>query len=1055
MKKLMLLVCLLTATLAYGQNRQISGTVLTMEDDEPVIGASILVKGTTLGTITDVDGKFSISIPQEANLLVFTYVGLKTVEAEAKNGMIVRMEVNAAELDEVIMTAYGQSTKKAFTGSAQSVKGEELQKLQVSNVSQSLEGSMAGVQVSSSSGQPGESASIRIRGIGSISASQEPLIVVDGIPYEGSLNSIPTQDIADLTVLKDAAANSMYGARGSNGVILITTKKGTSGKVEVNFESRIGGNMRGVPTYDIISNPADYYEMQWEAQRNSYLASGYSYLSAGVYSTNDLINNLSYNIYKGIPDNQLIDPTTGRINPNAKELKWKDSWAKDPFQTGLRQEYVFNLSGGAGKTTYYLSATYLDENSYIKNSGFDRFATRANIESEVTKWFKAGINLAYSHTSQDAPDAGGGNYSNIFFFSQSIAPIYPIYLYDMTTGEPILDSEGKKRYDFGTEYNRPYAGEQNPLATMIANIYRYTMDNLSLRGFLEFSFLKDFKFRVNASYDALNLNQTEFMTPIGGDALSVNGQGSKATQRVGALNTNQLLTYDGEFGEHDLNVLVGHEYKQDNAEVLYGSMSEFLDPANPEFSNAGKIDNLTSYTAGYRIQSFLSRVEYDYAEKYYFSASYRCDGSSYFAPKVRWGSFWSVGASWRMKEESWLKDVEQIHNLKIKASYGTQGNDAIGAGSSPYFDQYSITRVDGKPSPVFSYRSNPDLTWEKSNNFNIGFEMGLFDRLDIEADFFVKETKDMLYAKPLPISDGSPAWKYTNEMDMRNMGIEVQIDATLLKTRQVKWDLGLNLTAYKNALTRLPLDKKTLIEKDGGYQAGSYWRSVGGSVYDFYDYHYLGVNPNSGLPMYTVDEEDYSPADFDGVKGLEYGQMEDGTYWVSQTSYASRQKLGKSAIPEVYGGISTSLEAYGFDLSVQTAFQIGGYVYDSYYASLMGSGEYGQNWHKDIFKRWTPTNTTTSVPKVQNNTQNISEASDRWLITASYFSLRNITLGYTFPKKWMEKAKIRSLRLYVVGDNLALASARKGLDPRQSFSGSTGYNYSALCTVSGGISLGF
>lgn len=1071
MKKFIFFVCLLATTVAFAQNKQISGTVMSAEEGEPVIGASILVKGTTIGTITDVDGKFTVSMPKEATKITITYVGLKTTEVDAKDGMVINMETDASELDEVIMVAYGQSTKKAFTGAAASVKGQDIQKMQVSEVSKSLEGAIAGVQVLTASGQPGESGAIRIRGIGSISASQAPLIVVDGIPYEGSLNSIPSQDIADLTVLKDAAANSMYGARGSNGVILITTKKGTSGKIEVNFEARVGGNMRGVPTYDIITDPADYYEMQWEAERNAYLTNNYDYLSAGISASETLIPNLGYNIFRGIADNQLIDPTTGRINPLAKDHLWNDRWTKEPFGTGLRQEYNLNVSGGANKTTYYLSAGYLDDNSYIKGSGFQRFSARAKIESEVTKWLKVGINSAYSRTTMDSPSLSEGSFANLFMFSQQIAPIYPVYLYN-DNGTPAYDADGKQKYDFGRsgerKYTRPYAAEQNPMATIQANIYRYTYDNIALQGFAEFTFLKDFKFRINAAYDVFDLFQTEFMTPIGGDAMTANGRGQKATQRYSALNTNQLLTYKGEFGEHTVDVLVGHEYKQDAVETLVGQMSQYYLTDNPEFSNAGSMDGLDSYTSAYKIQGFMARAEYNFADKYYVSASYRTDGSSNFAPKVRWGHFWSVGASWRMKEESWLKDVDQIHNLKIKASYGTQGNDAIGAGATPYLDQYSFSRVNNRPSPVFSYRGNPDLTWEKSNNFNAGFELGLFERLDLEADFFVKETKDMLYTKPLPLSEGAPNWKYTNEMDMRNMGVEIQLDATLVKTRQVKWDIGLNLTAYKNALTRLPADKQPLIDKDGGYSAYPYWRKVGGSLYDFYEYHYLGVNPETGSSMFEIElKQDPNQektekelwaekcAEFDNGNKVEYGQLDDGTYWVSQTSYATRKETGKSAIPDVYGGLSTSVEAYGIDLSVNTAFQIGGWVKDSFYGTLMGSGEYGHNWHKDIFKRWTPTNRNTDVPRVESNSMILAEAADRFLTKASFFSLRNVTLGYTFPKKLMEKAKIRTLRLYIVGDNLALVSARKGLDPRQSFSGATGYNYSAMATVSGGITLGF
>ncbi|MDD6781639.1 MAG: TonB-dependent receptor [Bacteroidales bacterium] len=1045
-----------------GAFAQIKGTVVTEEDGEPVIGASIMVKGTTVGTISDVDGTFEVSA-SAGDVLVVSYIGMATQEVPAANGMVISLQSSATELEEVMAVAYGTTTKKAFTGAAQSKRGEDLAKMQVSDVSKSLDGAMSGVQVVSSSGQPGESASIRIRGVGSISASQSPLIVVDGIPYEGSLNSIPTQDIASLTVLKDAAANSMYGARGSNGVILITTKRGETGKVNVNLEVRVGGNMRGVPTYDIITDPGDYYEMMWEASRNAYLSSGSSYLASGIAASNDLIKNLGYNIYQGVSDTELINPFTGRLSSKAQQLKWTDNWLTEPFQTGLRQEYNLNISGGTDKTNYYISAGYLDDNGYIVNSGFQRFNVRAKVEQEVAKWLKVGVNASYAHTSQDSPTSGGSAYANLFMFSQMIAPIYPVYLYSKD-GTPQYDTDGSRKYDFGEgEMLRPYASTANPLATNQANIYNSVWDNLNLRGFLDFTLYKGLKLAINASYDVYNINVISFQTPIGGDAKNVNGRGSRTSQRYEALNTNQLLTYENSFGEHGLNLLVGHEFKMDNSQVLTGSKSQFYDPTNPELENGGAIDGLTSYTSGYRVQGFMARAEYNFAERYYVSASYRCDGSSYFAPESRWGHFWSVGASWRMKEESWLRDVDAIHDLKIKASYGTQGNDNIGAGAAPYLDLYAYSVTDGasQPSVYLAQRGNRDLTWEKSNNLNVGIELGLVDRLDIEADFFIKDTKDMIYAKPLPPSVGSPSSIYTNEMDMRNIGVEVTLGATLVKTRDVKWTVDLNLTHYKNALTRLPEDKQSLIDKDGGYQAGSYWRSIGGSIYDFYDYHYLGVERTSGLPMYEVTEKDYQEAvaqaaeegiAFDESK---YGQMEDGTRYAYETGNASQVVLGKTAIPDLYGGLSTSLEFYGFDLNIQTAFQIGGYVYDSFYKSLMGGGEYGTNWHKDIFKRWTPTNTDTNVPRVEVNRQSLGLDGDAVLTSASYFSLRNITLGYSFPKKWMNKAKIKTLRLYVVADNIALATARKGLDPRQSFSGATDYNYSAMATVSGGITIGF
>ncbi|MDE6217121.1 SusC/RagA family TonB-linked outer membrane protein [Bacteroides sp.] len=965
---------------------------------------------------------------------MISFIGYRTQEVAVAPQVKVTLKPEAELLDEVMVVAYGTAKKSSFTGAASTVRGEKIQKMQVSDISKSLEGSIAGVQTVSSSGTPGSSSSIIIRGLGSISSSQSPLIVVDGVPYEGSLNSISTQDIESLTVLKDAAANSMYGARGSNGVIIITTKGSKSGKAQINFEARYGFNARGVGNYDIITDAGEYYEMMYEAIRNS-LVPDLGYAGANVYASQHLIDGyLKYNKFKGVADNALIDPLTGKLNPAAKTYKWNDNWAEDPFENGTRQEYNVNISGGTEQTQAYASLGYLKDEGYMVGSGFDRISARVKVDQKIGKYFKVGGNIAYANTIMSKFGDTNSNYSNIFMFSQNIGPIYPIYLYD-NEGNLMYDEKGNVRYDF----NSPYAAPQNPLAVAKENINKTTNDNLSTRGYFEANFLKDFKFSLNVAYDVFNLNQTNFATPIGGDAENVGGRGYKYATRYGALNVNQLLNWNHSFGNHNVSALLGHETKNDHYNYMYGHMTNFADPSNPEFSNAAQYQGLSSYTSEYALEGYFVKGEYNYADRYYFTASYRRDGSSRFHKDNRWGSFWAIGGSWRLKEEAFLKDVKWLDNLKLKASFGTQGNDNVGY-THNYSDLYTVDRVDGEAAFTKVLRGNKDLTWEKSDNFNVGIEMGVLERITFNADFFIKETKDMLYASPLASSEGNPTYIYRNEMNMKNTGVEFELSADIIKNNRFKWNVALNATHYKNELTKLPASKPA-DEFPDGYQASSYWRKIGGSLYDWYTYEYVGVDPENGKPMYNKYVKDE-----DGNETIEI---------VNRTSDASLRQTGKSAIPDLTGGLSTTFEAFGFDLNIQTAFQVGGYVWDSFYTSLMNSGSRGQNMHKDMFNRWTPTNTNTNIPALGYDMQDQSASGDFALTKASYFSLRNLTVGYTLPTNMMKKVGINKLRVYLTGDNIWLKSKRKGLDPRQSFSGSTGYTYSALSTYSIGLNLSF
>ncbi|AGB27475.1 TonB-linked outer membrane protein, SusC/RagA family [Prevotella dentalis DSM 3688] len=1025
---------------------QVSGTVVD-ENGDPVVGAAVRVAGTKTGTVTDVDGKFSISAPSDSRLEI-SYIGMQQKTVKAGRNIRISLLPDNHQLDEVMVVAYGTQKKSSFTGAASTFKSDNLEKLQVSNVSKALEGTVAGVTIASESGTPGSSAKILVRGIGSISSSQSPLIVVDGVPYEGSLNSLSSQDIETMTVLKDAAANSMYGARGANGVIIITTKGSKAGKAKVTFDARLGINARGVGNYDIISDPGEYYEMMFEAYRNS-LISERGYAGANDYAAKHLISdNLKYNIYKGIADDQIINPLTGKLNPNATQRKWTDDWTKDPFRNGVRQEYNVNVTGGTEKTQAYLSAGYLNDEGYMPGSGFERASTRVKVDQQINDHIKVGGNLAYAKTNmRQFADQEGSNYSNIFQFSQGIAPIYPIYLYDKDGGL-MYDEDGNRRYDFGTEYVRPYASEANPLAVAEANINKNVRDNLSSRGYFEAKFLNDFTFTLNVAYDVFNENQVNFATPIGGDAKGVGGRGYRYATRRGAFNANQILDWRHLFDKHEVHLMGVHENKKDKYNYFYGHMTQFADFTNPEFANAAQYQELNSYMNEYALEGYLLKGEYSYVDRYYLTASIRRDGSSRFGKDVRWGTFWALGGAWRISEEPWFAGLKkQVSNLKLKASYGTQGNDKIldeneNDITHAYHDQYSVDRVNGYPAFSKTLRGNKSLTWEKQAMFNAGFELGLYSRVNVNFDFFVKNNNDMLFRSPLAASEGTPSFVWRNEVNMRNVGFEVDANADIIKNSTVVWNVNLNFTHYKNKLTKLP-DSKAGEEFKDGFERGYYWWKKGSSIYNWSGYEYLGVDPKTGKPQYNK----YTP---DGKGGKTVSV-------VNNSSEATVVNLNKSAIPDLTGGLGTTVQAYGFDLSVQTAFQLGGWVRDNFYSMLMNTGIDGTNFHKDMFNRWTPTHTDTNIPALNYGVQNarIDGISDFFLIKGSYLSLRNVTLGYTIPKDITGRWGISQLRVYFAGDNMGFISKRKGFDPRQSFSGDNGYHYSPISTYSFGLNLTF
>lgn len=1067
MKKLIFLfTCLFMVgvSLTSAQSRPISGKVISSEDGKPVIGASVLVKGTTIGTITDVNGNFTIDLPANANTLVISYVGMETVEVEAKNGMVVELFSSVSELDEVIVTAFGTTTKKSFTGSAAVIKEDDIIKRQASNITNALVGQVAGIQGLSSNGQPGVGSTIRIRGIGSLNASNAPLYIVDGIPYDTDISAINNADIESITILKDAASNALYGARGANGVVIITTKRGKSREALVTVDTKWGNNSRAIPAYNVMTDPAMYYETFYRALYNSRISAGVT--AAHEYANKNLLDvsqgGLGYLVYT-VPQNERLIGTNFKLNPNAtlgysdgNFTYLPDDWYNELFKTNnFRQEYNVNISGATDKLSYYASIGKLDDTGIIENSNFSRFSSRANVDFQVKKWLKIGTNFSFAQTKSRYPSEQTTTNSsgNLFFLTSNIAPIYPLYIRD-ADGNIMVDHNGFIMYDYGDgtiiPYKRPFMSQSNPASALMLNKEFYLTDYFIGKWYAIADLYKGLKFTVN--YGSTNANQRYQYTlnPFYGQFADMGGAAGVSQTRFTSTNQQYLLTYENRFNLNNIDLLLGYElYEFKNAD-LSGYKQKLFQPFVPEVSNAILQPSTSSSTDSYSTMGVLFQAKYDYDTKYFASASYRRDASSCFAPKNRWGNFWSVGGAWDINRESFMS-IDFIDMLKLKASYGAQGNDklyypgtaTINSGTAtinyyPYIDQYEVKEVNGEFSTARIYKGNEDLTWETSYNLNAGIDFSMFnERFNGTIEGFSRKTEDMLYYKPMPGSAGyteSPM----NIGSVRNSGVEVDLHMDIIKSRSFVWNIYANATFLKNRI--IALDESL----NGQWIDGNYIYKEGESMYNFYIRKYAGIDPETGASLWYKDVIDND--------GNITGQ-EKVTNWSTATQY----ELG-DVLPDVYGGFGTLFNFVGFDLSISCAYQLGGKIYDNTYASLMHAGygdNAGRNWHTDILKAWTPENPNTDVPRVNSNDQFTNYISDRFIVSSDYLSIQNITLGYTLPSKFLKRFNINKLRIYGVADNVALFSARKGLDPRQSYTTSNAELYSPIRSISGGINITF
>lgn len=994
---------------------------------------------------------------------------MQTQEVTIKRGLIkVVLKADSEVLDEIMVVAFGTQKKSAFTGSATVVSSEELSKRVTTNVANALVGATPGLQLKGGSGAPGASqGNINIRGIASLYADTDPLIIVDGAPYSASLSNIPQGDIEAITVLKDAASAALYGARGAAGVILVTTKKGKDFKSEVNVDVKWGANTRAVQDYETIDDPGKYYETIYGQYYNYYYyGQGQGSAAANANANTTMLNHLGYNIYT-VPEGQYLIGADGKLNPAATfgrsyEANGEtyyltaDNWRDAAYHTALRQEYNVSVNGSMDKGTFYASMGYLDEDGIIEYSGYKRLSARVRADYQAKKWLKLGANVGYvNSTTESNPNLNTTlNSTNLMYYASMIAPIYPIYVRTLdANGNPQIrtDVNGNPQYDYGVAASnypgltRTFMSTGNPLG---ANRYNdNTTKGSQLNGTftLDLNFTDFLKFNATSTVNWGHSNYSFYSNSLYGPSVSVNGQIDKSQTDVLRQNHTQTLTYFDQFGKHNVNLMAGHEYYDTKTTYLYAYGQGLFSPAIPEINGAANKVSSNSYTSEYNVEGFFGSAQYNYDEKYFASASFRRDASSRFAKDNRWGNFWSVGGAWLINKEDFF-NADWVNQLKLKFSIGQQGNDNIG--NWAYVDLYSLTAASETQMSASFYRiGNPDITWETTTNLNVGVEFGLFDnRLTGSVEYYNKKTSDLLFWLSVPESAGSRGY-YGNIGDIRNSGFELSLQGTVLRTRDFDWTVQFNIAHNSDKILKLPASKTGTL---GGFTESFKWFKEGGHLYNYFLPDYAGVN-EQGEAIYWIDDD--LGAGVTNRPGTKHSST------TTNPNDATRYEQGNS-LPDAFGGFGTTLSAYGFDFSVTFDYQLGGHIYDYVYAGLMGNNaaanDAGGAIHKDVLKSWTPNNTASSIPRFQYADQYTTARSDRWLTSASYLNFQSFTIGYTLPKRALSSLGISKLRIYATGENLGFWSARQGLDPRYAYGETESINvYSPVRTIMGGIQLTF
>lgn len=1039
MKKIffLLFTILLSVGVSYAQTK-VTGKVISSEDGLPAI-VTVSVKGTTTGAYTDGEGKYSITVPNNQAILVFSGIGYTAVEVPVNGRAVIDVTIkpDAVSLEEVVLTAYGPQSKKAFTGTASIVKSDEIANLKVSSVSKALQGMASGVLVVNTNGQPGENATIRVRGVGSFSGSSEPLIVLDGVIYNGNLNTINPSDIESFTVLKDANSTALYGSRAANGVIMITTKIGRPGKTKISASASYGLSTRAVKDYAYLNNQ-QYMELMWERMYMDNVRSGQvTDEAARLLATNQLTATTVYNPYN------VANPigTDGKLVSGAT-LLYQENWEDALFQTGQRQEYNIQASGGNEKNRFMLSGGYLDDEGMVKMSRFNRYSIRGKIDAGLGDWLKVGLNMGLSYSKQNYPTQGGSSIRNSVLFVRSVASIYPAYVRNRD-GSFILDENGQKVPDYGRNTvwgtDRPVFAGSNPLGT-------FTYDDISNSrlmsnnsAFIEAKLMKDLTFKSTVGVDYYLLSGRQYYNNVIGDGTAYGGRSQRDRTTTSTIIWTNILTYDKTFGDHHINALAGTESYDYQTDYLAAEKRGF-DFADQELDYGANLITASSNRTASRNFRYLARANYDFSNRYHLSASLTYDGTSRFHSSSRWGTFWSVGGGWNIANEEFMNATSSVINtLKLRASYGTSGNQNLGY--FPYLATYSSGwNILGSLGSAVSTLGNNNLTWEKQEQIDLGVDFGLFsNKLTGSVTYYNRKSKDLLMARPLPISAGITSFN-DNIGQVKNSGVEIDMKGIILDSKDFSWDLGFNLTLQKNRVTDLP------VEQIKGFNAANSKRiEIGHSMYSWYLQEFAGVDPQDGKPMWYKDIVD--------AEGNVTGKETVKTY-----SSATRYMVG-DALPYALGGIHTNFSWKGLSLNVITSFALGGKILDTDKAGLMSlfsSDRTGYQASADAINRWQKPGDVTNVPYLSGATMSYGSGSTLWLKKGDYLRVRSITLSYDLANfNAIKKMGLGSAKLYVSADNPITLFGEEGLDPEQGLNGVTSNTSSSMKVLSFGLNLEF
>lgn len=1014
MKKFKLLLAAGALLLCAGlgaQNISVRGVVTDAASGESLPGATVMVKGTLTGGVTDVEGRYVISVPSNATL-VYSIIGFRSVEVPVGGRAVidVALETDTEFLDDVLVVAYGTASRAAFTGSATQVKGDEIAKMSSESIDKGLTGKVAGVRIASDNGDPGSAASIQIRGVGSISASTQPLYVIDGVVVDpatdgditagykstATLNTLNPDDIESLTVLKDAAAASLYGSRASNGVIIITTKRGRAGKTTVSYSGEIGlSQIANMKAFEIMDGPTF---MQWVADAYDGYYNVYGGYPLGTITKQDLID-----------DGWFYD---GSGNTSTK-------WQNEVFRNAMTTNHQISLNGGSEKTQVYASLGVTKNQGVVLGSSYRRFSGRMNVDHKVNDWFKASVrqmlsfNTTKGYADQSDQGQGWGNSS----------PTSSIFQQDPTA--PVKDKDGNYTNASwsGTVDNPHMAFEEDSYESYNTSTTR-SISNVDLHvTFADWLWLTD-----SFGYDFIDSRQYMWWGPTSVDGSSYNGLRSEYDIQTKTLTNSLVLHFDKHFGRHSMSAIAGYEYSDHFSDYIYASTSNFPTDKLPTLS-VGQTNGAGGSRDRAVMNSVLASANYNYADRYYASASFRRDGSSRLGPNNRWANFWSVSGAWRVSNEEFLAGSPLFSDFKVKASFGTNGN--LPGGYYSHRGLYSLGSAYGSESSIYwSSPGNENLGWEMSDNFNVGFEWNMFGRVQLNVEYYNKYTSSLIFSQPASIVTGFAGYT-ANIGNLSNSGIEVEISSKNIETRSFSWTTDFNFTWQKNRIVSLPGGE------DVAYGDGNmYLLREGESMYTFFLPEFIGVNRETGLGEFWIDPQDHS-------KGV-----------TNYYSEAGSTLLGK-ALPDFIGGMTNTFSYKGFDLSFMLSYQFGGSLFDymEYFTVSDGMRMGSFNQLAKGADYWTPDNPDAKYPRViYNNPYRSDRFSSRHIKSTDNIRLRELTFGYTCRFK---KA-VESARIYVKALNpLMVWSATPDVDPDVPINGYRTVDVPATRSFTVGVNLTF